>query len=212
MAEEQTVEVEEKKGSKLKIILVAVLAVVLLVGTLVGTLFFAGAFTKAEPEDPDAALEASADGGHGAPKDAHGDKAKDAHGDKGKDAKGGKDEPPKKKEIPADAQAKFEKSYIDLDSKALVANVSGSKKVMQVSLSLMTLYDDRVTKNVEKHRTALRSAALNVLRQVTEPELTKPDFRIDLAQRLRDRINAELERLEDFGGIEEVFFTEFVYQ
>ena len=206
MAEEQTVEVEEKKGSKLKIILVAVLAVVLLVGTLVGTLFFAGAFTKAEPEDPDAALEASADGGHGAPKDAHGDKAKDAHGDKGKD------EGPKKKEIPADAQAKFEKSYIDLDSKALVANVSGSKKVMQVSLSLMTLYDDRVAKNVEKHRTALRSAALNVLRQVTEPELTKPDFRIDLAQRLRDRINAELERLEDFGGIEEVFFTEFVYQ
>ncbi len=204
MAEEQTVEVEEKKGSKLKIILVAVLAVVLLVGTLVGTLFFAGAFTKAKPEDPDAALEASADGGHGAPKDAH--------GDKGKDAKGGKDEPPKKKEIPADAQAKFEKSYIDLDSKALVANVSGSKKVMQVSLSLMTLYDDRVAKNVEKHRTALRSAALNVLRQVTEPELTKPDFRIDLAQRLRDRINAELERLEDFGGIEEVFFTEFVYQ
>ena len=54
--------------------------------------------------------------------------------------------------------------------------------------------------------------SLDVLRQVTEAEITKPDFRLDLAQRLRDRINAELERLEGFGGIEEVFFTEFVYQ
>jgi flagellar FliL protein len=83
---------------------------------------------------------------------------------------------------------------------------------MQVSLSLMTQYDDRVFKNVETHRAALRSASLDVLRTVTEPDLSKPEFRIQLAGRLRDRINMELERLEGFGGIEEVFFTEFVYQ
>ncbi|MEY3748752.1 MAG: dTDP-glucose 4,6-dehydratase [Actinomycetota bacterium] len=98
------------------------------------------------------------------------------------------------------------------DKKALVTNLSGSRKVMQVSLSLMTMYDDRVFKNVEKHRAALRSGLLDVLRQVTEAELAKPDFRNDLALRLRDRINAELERLENFGGIDEVFFTEFVVQ
>ena len=67
-------------------------------------------------------------------------------------------------------------------------------------------------KNVEKHRTALRSVALDVLRQITEPELTKAGFRVQLAQQLRDKINLELERLEVFGGIEEIFFAEFVYQ
>ena len=126
------------------------------------------------------------------------------------DAKGGA---PQKKPLPPNAQTRFEKSYMELDEKkALVANVAGSRKVMQISLSLMTQYDDRVFQSVEKHRAALRSAALNVLRLVTEADLVKPDFRSELAQRLCDRINAELERLENFGGIEEVFFTEFVYQ
>ena len=147
-------------------------------------------------------------------KDKHGEKPKegdkDKHGDKHgeKEKEGGG----KKKESPGEGHSKFEKTYIDLDTKALVSNISGSKKVIQCSLSLMTMYDDRVQKNVEKHRTALRSAALNVLRQVTEPELIKPEFRIELAQALRDRLNSELVRLESFGGIEEVFFTEFVYQ
>jgi len=131
---------------------------------------------------------------------------KKINGDKEADLTGGN------VNAPSSYKPYFKKSYIDLDTKSLVANVSGSRKVMQVSLSLMTFYEDRVAKNIGKHRVILRSAVLNVLRQVTEPELTKPDFRIDLAQRLRDRINAELERLEDFGGIEEVFFTEFVYQ
>ncbi len=103
-----------------------------------------------------------------------------------------------------------DKSYVNLDSKMLVANVSGSKKVMQVTLSLMTLYEERVTQNIEKNRLALRAAALNVLQQVTEPELTRPDFYAVLSAKLRDRLNKELERIEGFGGIEEIFFSEFV--
>ena len=149
---------------------------------------------------------APAGGDHGAPKDAHG-ASKDAHGGA---AKGGV---PQKKALPSDKDSRFEKSYMDLDEKkALVANVAGSRKVMQVNLSLMTTYDDRVFKNVEKHRAALRSGALDVLRLTTEADLTRAEFRAELAVRLREKINSELERLENFGGIEEVFFTEFVFQ
>ena len=120
---------------------------------------------------------------------------------------------PQKKALPSDKDSRFEKSYMDLDEKkALVANVAGSRKVMQVNLSLMTTYDDRVFKNVEKHRAALRSGALDVLRLTTEADLTRAEFRAELAVRLREKINSELERLENFGGIEEVFFTEFVFQ
>lgn len=200
MAEEQAQEQEQEpkqKGPLLKIILLVVGILLLLVITIVGTLFATGFFSKKPAvADAEAAL-------------AQAEKGQDGKDDK----KGAEDSGPKKKPIPAEKETRFEKSYMELDDKKpLVANVSGSRKVMQASLSLMTHYDDRVFQNVEKHRTALRSAALDVLRQVTEADLARPDFRTEILAKLRDRINQELERLEGFGGIEEVFFIEFVFQ
>ena len=230
MADEKTAEVPEEKQKKpiVKIILLAVGLIVILGIAIGGTLFFTGFFAKspvdaeetlAEQEEHGAAAthgKPDTGGGQGKPEAAasHGKPGADANsGGKGEGKPGAKGGAPQKKPLPANAQTRFEKSYMDLDDKKpLVANVANSRKVMQVSLSLMTQYDDRVFQSVEKHRAALRSAALNVLRLVTEPDLAKPDFRTELALRLRDRINAELERLENFGGIEEVFFTEFVYQ
>lgn len=219
MSEEKVEQTEEKpKKPIVKIIILALVVILLMALAVAGTLFATGAFSKKAHIDPDLALDEPADsarskghgapagGDHGAPKDAHG-ASKDAHGGA---AKGGV---PQKKALPSDKDARFEKSYMDLDEKkALVANVAGSRKVMQVNLSLMTTYDDRVFKNVEKHRAALRSGALDVLRQTTEADLTRAEFRAELAVRLREKINSELERLENFGGIEEVFFTEFVFQ
>ena len=227
MSEAKTEEVEEKpKGSKLKIIILAVVVIILLVLAVGGTLFATGMLSKKDKpsaeqllgEDADAkGRDAPAAADHGDAKGGHGDAkggSGDAKGGHGNDKKGGTPGgTPNKKLVPAGANAPFEKSYMELDEKkALVANVSGSRKVMQVTLSLMTTYDDRVFKNVEKHRAALRSSVLDVLRLVTEPDLAKPDFRAELAVKLRERINSELERLERFGGIEEVFFSEFVYQ
>jgi len=208
-------EVSEEKPPKSPVvkIVVLVVAVILLMAIAVGaTLYATGVFSGKPHEDEDALVE-EGEGGHGAAKGGHGE-AKGGHGEaKGGHGEAKKDETPKKKAIPADKDTRFEKSYMDLDDKKpLVANISGSRKVMQVSLSLMTQYDDRVFKNVEKHRAALRSGALDVLRQVTEADLAKPDFRNELAVKLREKINAELERLENFGGIEEVFFSEFVFQ
>jgi len=220
MSEAKTEEVEEKpKSPLLKIIALVVVVILLMVLAIGGTLFATGMLSKKDKPDAELVLDEGANakghddpkaGGHGDAKGAKGDDKK-GHGD---DKKGGTPGgAPKKKALPADANALFEKSYMELDEKkALVANVSGSRKVMQVTLSLMTTYDDRVFKNVEKHRAALRSSALDVLRLVTEADLAKPDFRAELAVKLRERINSELERLERFGGIEEVFFSEFVYQ
>lgn len=211
MAETTT---EETPPSKKKsIVLIAVVALVMILcvaGAIVGTLLFTGALGK-KPADP---LRAAAQDAHAdaAPSSGHGSETAQkvaTGGDKGVS----KAAQPQKKAIPADAKTRYEKNYMDLDEKkSLVTNLSGSRKVLQVSLSLMTQYDDRVFKNVERHRAALRSAALDVLRQVQEQDLPKSDFRLQLAQRVRDQINLELERLEGFGGIEEVFFTEFVYQ
>lgn len=232
MSEEKQTEApeEKKKNPLIKIIILVVVFLLVVSLAVLGTLFATGAFSK-KPADLEGSVaeeaentgadhgKANAQGaskGNDKPAAGKDGKAAASGGKDKKDALKGKDpqgKDPQKKVIPKDAQTRFEKSYKELDDKRpLVANVAGSRKVMQTSLTLMTLYDDRVFENVEKHRAALRSAVLDVLRQVTEADLSKPDFRTDLAKRLKDKINSELVRLENFGGIEEIFFTEFVFQ
>jgi flagellar FliL protein len=50
------------------------------------------------------------------------------------------------------------------------------------------------------------------MRQVTETDLTSADFRSNLAESIRIAMNATLEEAEDFGGIEKVYFVEFIVQ
>jgi flagellar FliL protein len=93
-----------------------------------------------------------------------------------------------------------------------LVNLSGSKKVMSVQLAVMTHYDERVFENVKKHEFALRSVIMDVMRQTPEADLTKPEFRKELAAKIRDSMNTLLEKYEDFGGIEDIYFTNFIVQ
>jgi len=83
---------------------------------------------------------------------------------------------------------------------------------MQATVAIMTHYDSRVIENVEKHDFPLRFAMLAAMRKVTEAEISDKDFQDNLAATLKIEMNAVLETLEDFGGIEAVYFTEFVVQ
>jgi flagellar basal body-associated protein FliL len=121
-------------------------------------------------------------------------------------------EPSARKVVTPDADNhRWKFNYYALE-KPLLSNVAGSRKVMQVTLTIMTHYDDRVIKNVKVHELALRAGILDVMRQKTEADLRKPDFRKALAEEVRLIINSLLEKYEGFGGIEEVTFTEFVVQ
>jgi flagellar FliL protein len=188
-ATEATEEEAPKKKKPIVLIAAAVVGgIVLIVGVVFGTLFFSGYFEKQaelQAEDKLEELEAAAS------------KAKV--------------EAPSKIKKEAPEATRFEKNYMQLD-KELMTNITGSKKVMVVQLALMTHYDSRVFDNVKKHEFALRSAMLDVMRQSTEAEINKPDFRKELAAKLKDTMNELLENYEDFGGIEDVFFTSFVMQ
>jgi flagellar basal body-associated protein FliL len=76
----------------------------------------------------------------------------------------------------------------------------------------MTHYDQLVIDNVINNEDAVRAAINEALSETTEAEVMMPNFRQMLEERVRIRINAMLERLEDFGGIESVLFTEFLVQ
>jgi len=118
--------------------------------------------------------------------------------------------PQKKPKETPDAQ-KFDQSYQDFKAKFTV-NVPESKKYVQFSLSVMTYYDERVLGNVDKHETALRSAVIGLI--ALEPaETYQTQKGMDsLRERIKDALNRVLIKYEDFGGIEEVYFTEFVLQ
>jgi flagellar FliL protein len=180
---------EPKKKKPILLILgIAVGAIVLLVGVAFGTLYFSGYYEKkAELAAMDKLEELEAA------------------------ATKAKDEAPAKLKKEAPEATRFEKNYFQVE-KELMTNITGSKKVMVVQIAVMTHYDTRVFDNIKKHEFALRSAMLDLMRQTTEAEASKPEFRKELAIKLKDIMNSLLEEYEDFGGIEEVMFTSFVMQ
>lgn len=220
---EEVVEGEpKKKGPLVKIILIVV-GVLLLIGLSVGgTLLATGFFNKKPKEAVDAQLDkleghgdghAPAGDGHAPAGDGHGAPAADSHGKPAADSHGKPAAEPEGKELasPEGEAERWKFNYYAFE-KPLLSNVASSRKVMQVTLTIMTHYDERVIKNLKTHELALRAGILDVMRQKTDADLLRPDFRKALAEDLRLVINSLLEKYEGFGGIEEVMFTEFVVQ
>jgi flagellar FliL protein len=181
---------EPKKKKPILLILVIVLSVLLLiVSTMMGTLYFSGYF--------DHKSEAAA---HEKVDELEDEAAK------------AKETPEGPAKVTKDMEAsRFENNYMEMD-KEFMTNITGSKKVMVVKVALMTHYDNRVFDNVKKHEFAIRSAILDVMRQSTEDEMKRPDFRTELAAKIKIVMNDMLVKYEEFGGIEDVFFTSFVTQ
>ena len=167
---------EEKKKKPILLIILGVVGVIVVaVGVAFGTLYLSGYYEKkAEIAAMDKVdeLEAAA-------------------------AKA-KDEAPQKTKKEAPEATKFEKNYMQME-KDLMTNITGSKKVMVVQVALMTHYDNRVFDNIKKHEFAIRSAVLDVMRQTTEPETAKPEFRKQLADKIKDTMNEMLEKYVDAG-------------
>lgn len=105
----------------------------------------------------------------------------------------------------------FVTSYYTFDE-PLTTNPAGSRRFVQLGVSLSTQYDAKVMAHVDTHKVALRSDMLAVIGSFSEDQMTGPEGRESLATALRDAINARLEALEGFGGIEGVYFPSFVVQ
>ena len=183
-----------KKSPILAYILIGVGMIVALAITILATMYFVGYF------DPDSAerIEATV-------QQLEVDAA-EARARAEELAKG-----PDKETLDSPELTRFENTYMEIE-RPLVANIVNSRKVMQVKVAIMTHYDDRVVANMEKHEFAIRSEMLDVMRKIDETRISEPNFRSDLAEQLKIAVNSVLERYEDFGGVEEVMFTEFVVQ
>lgn len=123
---------------------------------------------------------------------------------------------PKKEEGEGESKSegeapKYESSYFQLE-KEFTSNLKDSAHLIQVGLAVSTNYDERVIENLKGHELAVRSAVLMTLSETDEEHVFTADGKKDLQRRLAKAINDTLKEKEGFGGVGNVYFTNFIVQ
>lgn len=126
-------------------------------------------------------------------------------------AEGDEEAHPKKLPKPVPEQELFVTSYYSFPD-PLTSNLKDSRRFLQVQVGVSTQYDAQVITNVTTHTPALMSDMLAVISTFTEEDVNGTEGRAKLANALKDAINKRLEKVEGFGGVEDVFFPSFVLQ
>ena len=199
MAEE--VEEEPKKSNLLKIIIFVVVGFLLIaVGLGIGYFIFGG-----EPEpDPSAEVNQIIEG-----KEAEKKKTEDVEDKEGLEEG---DDGIIKKNVKAIPEVdSYETTYFEFPGD-FTTNLKGSRKFLQVSVGVSTQYDEKVMEVVDSHQLALRSEILSTISDFTEEDISGSDGKKKLSDRLMVVLNKKLESLDEFPGIEDVYFTAFILQ
>ena len=199
MAEE--VEEEPKKSNLLKIIIFVVGGILLIaIGLGIGYFIFGG-----EPEpDPSAEVNQIIEG-----KEAEKNKTKDVENKEGQEE--GEDGIIKKNVKAVPEVDSYETTYFEFPGD-FTTNLKGSRKFLQVSVGVSTQYDEQVMEVVDSHQLALRSEILSTISDFTEEDISGSDGKKKLSDRLMVVLNKKLESLDEFPGIEDVYFTAFILQ
>ena len=201
----ETTEAAPKKKGKLgKLIVIGVGALALVGGGVGAGLYAAGGIgggghaaeadgPKLVPKSEQKRAEDKEGGGHG----GGGEAATESHGGTPTPEGSGGD--------------KFASNYYALE-KEFTSNLQDSTHFVQVGLAVSTHYDDKVIENLKTNEIAVRSAVLMALGDSTEDEVFTAAGKKHLQLRLAKAINATLKEKEGFGGIGNVYFTNFVVQ
>ncbi|MEA3542696.1 MAG: flagellar basal body-associated FliL family protein [Pseudomonadota bacterium] len=204
---------KKKKGGGMKMILLLVVGVVVGGAGAAGGLYAAGFFSPAEEgpkEDPNKPVlvlagesaedVAKAHGGGGG--DHGGGAAAAAHG-----APHGKGI-----DLPTPANpAAYQATYFQLQA-PFTSNMSDTDAFAQISVAVSTYYDMRVIEAIKTHEMAIRSQVLMMLAQQPQEVLDTPKGKQALQGKIRTIINDILKQKTGYGGVDNVYFTNFVIQ
>jgi flagellar protein FliL len=106
---------------------------------------------------------------------------------------------------------KYASNYYAMD-KEFTSNLQDSVHFVQVGVAVSTPYDDSVIENIKTNEIAVRSAILMALGDTTEEQVFTSDGKKVLQRRIAKAINDTLKEKEGFGGVGNVYFTNFVVQ
>lgn len=106
---------------------------------------------------------------------------------------------------------RFASNYYAME-KEFTSNLQDSVHMVQVGVAISTPYDDTVIDNLKTNEIAVRSAVLMALGDTSEEQVFSSRGKAMLQKRIAKAINDTLEQKEGFGGIANVYFTNFVVQ
>ncbi|MDC1356755.1 flagellar basal body-associated FliL family protein [Pseudomonadota bacterium] len=195
-------EEEPKKSGLVKIIIFVVAGILLIVvGLGIGYFMFGG-----EPEpDPSAEVNQIIEGKNSKAKETEEQKENEEGEVEGEDGLIKKNV----KSIPE--VDSYETTYFEFPGD-FTTNLKGSRKFLQLSVGVSTQYDEKVMEVVDSHQLALRSEILSTVSDFSEEDISGSDGKKKLSDRLLVVLNAKLETLKEFPGIEDVYFTAFILQ
>ena len=206
-----------KKKGKMKMIVIGVVGAVVLLGGGVGAgLYAAGsggggekAAAHGDPNKPKLVPKSEqkhageggegGEGGHGGGEAAAEGEGQDGGGEHGAPTPEGHGGEP------------YASNYFAMD-KEFTSNLQDSVHFVQVGLAVSTPYDDKVINNLKTNDIAIRSAILMALGDTPEDQVFSSAGKLQLQKRLVATINQVLREKEGFGGISNVYFTNFVVQ
>ncbi|EZP73259.1 Flagellar basal body-associated protein FliL [Sphingomonas paucimobilis] len=206
---------KKKKGGGMKMILLIVVAMVLGGAGAAGGLYAAGFFGAKEEgpkEDPNKPVLVLAGENAEEVAKAHG-MGGEGHGGGGAgEGHAAAHAPGKGIDLPAPANpAAYQATYFQLQT-PFTSNMSDTDAFAQISLAVSTYYDMRVIEAIKTHEMAIRSQVLMMLAEQPEAMLATPEGKRQLQGKIKAIINSILKQKTGYGGVDNVYFTNFVIQ
>lgn len=122
--------------------------------------------------------------------------------------KGGKDEA---EVVHGEGGSKYRTSYYSF-AEEFTSNLSESDGLIQIGLAASTRRDGRVLMWLDEHQLAIRSRILVELADTPEEEVMSSAGKERLQKRLAVAVNEVLVEREGFGGVDNVYFRNFIVQ
>lgn len=114
-------------------------------------------------------------------------------------------------EVEGEGGSEYRTAYYSFTDE-FTSNLKNSDSLVQVSLACSTRRDGRVLMWIKKHELAIRSALLEILADTPEEDVTSLAGKDRLQKRLTAAINKVLTDTEGFGGVDAVYFKNFIIQ
>ena len=121
------------------------------------------------------------------------------------------DETPERQSKGSPKDEVFQTLYYEIPG-TMTTNLKDSRRFLQIGVGISTQYDEVILQNVEANLLAIKAAILATLSDYGEADVVGREARNALSEDLKSTINAQLEALEGFGGVEGVLLTSFVMQ
>ena len=121
------------------------------------------------------------------------------------------DESPERQSKGSPKDEVFQTLYYEIPG-TMTTNLKDSRRFLQIGVGISTQYDEVILQNVEANLLAIKAAILATLSDYGEADVVGRESRNALSEDLKSTINAQLEALEGFGGVEGVLLTSFVMQ